>query len=141
MNRGTRVHRYTGTQVTCLPVYLCTCFLVLWLTACSLVEDVPPVADAGQDQTVQLGSPIVLDGSKSREIDGGKIVEYRWRITGVPKGKEAELNKILATTAEPKVEIQLPNDDAAMGLWTIELRVMDDGGNRAANEVHITLTK
>ena len=56
----------------------------LLLTACALVEDVPPVADAGQDQTVKLGTPLTLDASRSREIDGGTIVEYRWTIIGVP---------------------------------------------------------
>lgn len=112
----------------------------LLLAACSLVEDVPPVADAGQDQTVKLGAPITLDASKSREIDGGKIVEYRWTITGVPKGKEDQLNKVVATTADPRTGIQLPVDAGAVGVWTLEVRVTDDGGNRAANEVHVTVT-
>jgi hypothetical protein len=112
----------------------------LLTTACSLIEDVPPVADAGPDQTVKLGTPISLDASKSREIDGGKIIEYRWMITGVPKGKEGELNKVV-TAKEPKVEWRLPNDDGAVGVWTFELRVMDDGGNRAANDLRVTVTK
>ena len=133
--------RETRARRTRLPVYLCTCLLFLLLTACALVEDVPPVADAGKDQTVKLGAPIVLDASKSREIDGGRIVEYRWTIIGVPKGKEAELNKTIATTTEPQATIQLPGDDGALGVWTLELRVTDDGGNRAANEVHLTLVK
>ena len=113
----------------------------LTLTACSLVEDVPPVAHAGSDQTVKLGTPITLDASKSREIDGGTIVEYRWIVVGVPKGKEAELNKVVAAVKEPKVAIQLPGDDGALGVWTLEVRVTDDGGNRAANDVRITLVK
>jgi hypothetical protein len=115
--------------------------LALLPTACSLVEDVPPVADAGADQTVKLGSPITLDASKSREIDGGKIVEYRWTVIGVPKGKEDWLNKLLATANDPRQTVQLPADDGALGVWTIELRLTDDGGNRSANEVHITLVK
>jgi chitinase len=120
-------------------VLLTVCALVL--SACALVEDVPPVADAGTDQTAKVGAPVTLDASKSREIDGGKIVEYRWQVTGVPKGKEDWLNKVLTTTTEAKAAIQLPADDGALGVWTIELRVSDDGGNRAANEVHVTLTK
>ncbi len=120
---------------------LTACCLLALLTACSLVEDVPPVADAGKDQTAKLGTPITLDASKSREIDGGQIVEYRWTITGVPKGKEGDLNKIVATTKDPMVTIQLPSDEGALGVWTLELRVSDDGGNRAANDVRITLIK
>lgn len=113
----------------------------LLTTACSLIEDVPPVADAGQDQTVKLSAPIMLNASKSREIDGGKIVEYRWTIIGAPKGKEGELNRVIAATQTPTVTIQLPNDDGAVGVWTFELRVTDNGNNRAANEVRVTVTK
>jgi hypothetical protein len=118
------------------------CAIVLLLLAgCALIEDVPPVADAGKDQTVKLGTAVTLDASKSREIDGGRIVEYRWMITGAPKGKEGDLTRIVATTTEPQTTIELPGDDGALGVWTLELRVTDDGGNRAANEVHITLGK
>lgn len=115
--------------------------LLMLPTACALVEDVPPVADAGPDQSVKLGTPITLDASKSREIDGGNIVSYRWTVTGVPKGKEDWLNKVLVTAADPKPTVQLPSDDGALGVWTIEMRATDDGGNLAANEVHITLVK
>ena len=121
-----------------------TCLLLaafsLLLAACTLIEDVPPVAHAGANQTVKLSAPITLDASKSREVDGGKIVMYRWTIVGVPKGKESELNKVVAETPEPIVSTRLPSDDAAIGVWTIEVRVTDDGGNRAANEVRITRT-
>lgn len=115
--------------------------LTLILAACGLMEDVPPVAHAGTDQSVKLGAPVALDASKSREIDGGTIIEYRWVVTGVPKGKEEFLNKVLSTSKEPKASVQLPSDDGALGVWTIEVFVTDDGGNRAANDVRITLTK
>ena len=115
--------------------------LLMLPTACSLVEDVPPVADAGADQTVKLGAPITLDASKSREIDGGQIAGYQWTVIGVPKGKEDWLNKQLAKGTDAKQTVQLPSDDGALGVWTIEMRVTDDGGNLAANEVHITLVR
>ena len=117
------------------------CIIVLLLAGCGLVEDVPPVADAGKDQTVKLGATVALDASKSREIDGGRIVEYRWTIIGVPKGKESDVNRVVATAPGPQTSIELPADDGALGVWTLELRVTDDGGNRAANEVHVTLVK
>ena len=117
------------------------CVIILLLAGCGLVEDVPPVADAGKDQTVKAGTPVALDASKSREIDGGRIVEYRWTIIGVPKGKEGDVNRIVATGASPQASVDLPGDDGAVGVWTLELRVTDDGGNRAANEVHITLIR
>ncbi|MBI5877251.1 MAG: hypothetical protein HZB53_06350 [Chloroflexi bacterium] len=120
-----------------------TAWLVLaaLLASCGLMEDVPPVAHAGSDQSVKLGAPITLDASKSREIDGGSIVEYRWVVTGVPKGKEDFLNRVLSTGKDPKASVQLPSDDGALGVWTIEVFVTDDGGNRAANDVRITLVK
>ena len=127
-----------GRRQSLLP-FIVIGALCLLLAACSLVEDVPPVADAGPDQTVKLGAPVSLDASKSREIDGGKIVQYQWTITGVPKGKEDQLNKVVATTADPRTSVQLPADAGAVGVWTLEVRVTDDGGNRAANEVHITI--
>ena len=90
-----------------------TALCCLLLAACSLVEDVPPVADGGKDQTVKLGAPITLDASKSREIDGGRIVEYRWTIIGVPKGKEDQLNRVITTTTEAQTTVQLPTDSGA----------------------------
>jgi phage tail-like protein len=39
----------------------------------------PPVADAGPDQTVDAGSSFDLDGSNSRAAPGRHITEYRWR--------------------------------------------------------------
>ena len=85
-----------------------TALCCLLLAACSLVEDVPPVADGGKDQTVKLGAPITLDASKSREIDGGRIVEYRWTIIGVPKGKEDQLNRVITSSYSLMSRIDSP---------------------------------
>lgn len=43
------------------------------------VKDVnhPPVADAGSEKAVQEGSPVVLDGSQSYDIDNDSLT-YRW---------------------------------------------------------------
>ena len=90
------------------------CIVVLLLSGCGLVEDVPPVADAGKDQTLKLGATVALDASKSREIDGGRIVEYRWMIIGVPRGKESDVNRVVATVAAAQTTIELPADDGAL---------------------------
>ena len=41
-------------------------------------KNVFPIADAGLDQTVDIGDPIILDGSNSNDPDG-KIESYTWR--------------------------------------------------------------
>ena len=41
----------------------------------------PPVADAGPDMSVAHGRSFVLDGSGSSAAPGGRITEYRWRLT------------------------------------------------------------
>ncbi|MDM0018107.1 phage tail protein [Variovorax saccharolyticus] len=40
----------------------------------------PPVADAGGDRAVTIGTSFVLDGSGSRAPEGRRITEYRWRL-------------------------------------------------------------
>jgi hypothetical protein len=135
------IHANRLTQTKFMLRWIVLLVLAAVLASCALMEDVPPVANAGADQTVKLGSPVTLDASKSREIDGGAIVEYRWTITGVPKGKEDFLSRVVSTGKEPKTSAQLPADDGALGVWTLEVFVTDDGGNRAANDVRITLVK
>ncbi|WP_291994994.1 phage tail protein [Candidatus Accumulibacter sp. ACC003] len=41
----------------------------------------PPVADAGPETTVSHARSFVLDGSSSSAVRGGRITEYRWRLT------------------------------------------------------------
>ncbi|RLC65169.1 MAG: hypothetical protein DRI48_06995, partial [Chloroflexi bacterium] len=42
----------------------------------------PPIADAGPDQTVSVGSVVELDGSASTDPDGHLPLSYGWRQTG-----------------------------------------------------------
>ena len=56
-----------------------------------------PVANAGVDRTVTVGTVVRLDGRGSR----GKDLTYRWRLAVRPDGSEASL--IGATTATPSL--------------------------------------
>jgi len=53
----------------------------------------PPVADAGSDQTVTVGTPVILDGSGSWDPDIGDSLTYDWTQTG---GTEVELDDTTA---------------------------------------------
>ena len=53
--------------------------------------DAPPVAVAGADQSVLVGSTVTLDGSNSRDPDG-KPITYLWTLRNKPAGSAAALS-------------------------------------------------
>lgn len=50
-----------------------------------LVTDFPPIADAGADQAAVFCSIVQLDGSASRDPEGGAL-QYSWRLLDAPTG-------------------------------------------------------
>ena len=58
-----------------------------------------PLADAGADQIVTVGAPVILDGSGSSDVDGD-ILTYDWSITATPAGSAAALTG--ATSVDPQ---------------------------------------
>jgi subtilase family serine protease len=90
------------------------------------LTNLPPVADAGADQTVtDTGSDgtelVSLDGSASSDRDGS-IVSYNWR----------EGSTSIATGATPAVWL-------AVGIHTLTLEVTDDDGDSATDSVLVTV--
>jgi hypothetical protein len=88
---------------------------------------VPPVANAGPDQTVSdadgSGSELLtLDGSASFDPDG-TIVAYEWSQDG----------NVLGTTPTLLV-------DVAVGTWTVTLTVTDNEGATDSDTVQLTVT-
>ena len=51
----------------------------------------PPVADAGADQTVSVGTTVTLNGSASSDADGDSLT-YIWSLISVPAGSTAALS-------------------------------------------------
>ena len=50
----------------------------------------PPVANAGDDQSIAAGNPVQLDGSNSSDIDGDTLT-FAWTLLASPPGSAAVL--------------------------------------------------
>jgi hypothetical protein len=89
-------------------------------------SNLPPVADAGVDQTVSDDGDgvvtVTLDGSGSSDGDG-TIVSYEWTEGAADLGTAAIINPSLA-----------------IGTHTVTLMVTDDGGATASDDVVVTVT-
>ncbi|MGZ4862172.1 MAG: PKD domain-containing protein, partial [Halobacteriota archaeon] len=91
----------------------------------------PPVADAGQPQSVHIGTLATLDGSKSNDADG-TVQKYAWTIASAPDGSTAALSDPIAvkpTFTPDKV-----------GTYTFSLKVTDDKGAESTNDAKVTIT-
>jgi hypothetical protein len=82
----------------------------------------PPIANAGPDQTVQVGSPVQLDGSGSSDPDGDTL-RYTWRFISRPAGSRARLSD--QRSAKPTFT---PDKE---GEYVLELTVDDGRGEEA----------
>jgi PKD repeat protein len=95
------------------------------------MPNMPPIADAGEDQTARAGDTVQLDGSKSRDLDGS-IAGYSWTFAGsIPAGLPASLSDPHA--AKPTVLI------SSAGTYTFRLVVTDNQGlsSKTFDEVKI----
>jgi len=85
----------------------------------------PPMADAGQDQTVTVGDLVILDGSGSSDPDKGDPLTFLWVFLVRPDGSAATLTG--ASSASPTFIPDLPGD------YIVELTV-DDGNSGTATD-------
>ncbi|MBN1260678.1 MAG: DUF11 domain-containing protein [Anaerolineae bacterium] len=94
------------------------------------VTNRPPIADAGEDQTVYTSAPVMLDGSASDDPDGNLPLTYQWTQTG---GPAVTLSNPTAVTPT----FTAPNTPAAL---TFDLVVADSLGLESPpDEVVITV--
>jgi RHS repeat-associated protein len=89
----------------------------------------PPVARAGNDQTVPLGAVVQLDGSQSSDVDGNAL-SFAWSLTTRPAGSAAVLSNPSAVA--PSFTADAP------GSYVAQLIVNDGVVNSAPSTVTIT---
>ena len=88
-----------------------------------------PVANAGPNQTVNIGATVVLSGSGSSDVDGDPLT-YSWTLTQRPAGSSAVLTG--ANTVSPTFAAD------RRGTYTAQLIVND--GKEASNTSTVTIT-
>jgi hypothetical protein len=89
----------------------------------------PPVADAGDDQTVSVDQEVVLDGSSSEDPDGGSL-DFAWSFTATPDGSVPSIQDSTSATA------RFTPQEA--GVYEVELEVRDPDDMADTDSVQIT---
>ncbi|MBW2294503.1 MAG: PKD domain-containing protein, partial [Deltaproteobacteria bacterium] len=79
-------------------------------------DNTPPVADAGEDQTVFVNETVMLDATASTDVDGD-FLTYDWLLTQRPAGSGAVLSDRDALM--PTFRVDRP------GSYRVELIVSD----------------
>lgn len=130
--------RHDGTVVSGLPCFsgpaeISTCtaggqFETL-IIPIVVPANIPPIANAGPDQTVTLGSLVTLNGSGSFDPDRSpQPLRFSWTQTGGPA-----VTLIGSTTATPTVT------PTVTGSYTFQLVVNDGQDNSTPDSVTITI--
>lgn len=99
------------------------------ITAETTASNSAPTADAGEDQTVTVGTRVELDGSGSSDPEGDSL-SYSWSFISMPDGSSAQLGR--TTIASPKFTADVA------GTYSLQLIVNDGTQDSAADSVTIT---
>jgi len=91
----------------------------------------PPLADAGLDQTVPLGTTVYLDGGGTVAPDGS-VVDYDWEIQR-PDGSTA------APTCVTDDCVRATFLPSRIGVYDVTLSVTDDSGQTAEDTLYVTV--
>ncbi|MBN2284247.1 MAG: C10 family peptidase, partial [Deltaproteobacteria bacterium] len=98
-------------------------------------DNLAPVADAGDDETVPEGTQVTLDGSGSYDPDG-TIVSSFWECVEASQGSEI----LLADEHSLQPSFTAPAVGPDGELLTFRLTVTDDGGATDRDECVITVS-
>ena len=88
-----------------------------------------PVAEAGPDQAVFVGTSVLLNGGSSGDVDGDALT-FRWALTGRPAGSAATL--VNETTVTPSLFVDEP------GTYVAQLIVNDGRADSTPDTVTIS---
>jgi hypothetical protein len=91
-----------------------------------------PIADAGAQQNVLIGTLVTLDGSSSFDADGDSLT-FAWTFTSVPEGSAASLVDANTPTAKFTADVE--------GIYVVSLIVNDGQASSEPDSVTITATK
>jgi uncharacterized repeat protein (TIGR01451 family) len=97
-----------------------------------LAQNKPPIAHAGPDRTVKEGRNVVLDGSRSRDPEGGPL-RIHWRQVSGEGVALRDPEALVASFTAPDVPRGKCLD------LVFEILVIDDRGNRATDRVKISV--
>ena len=103
------------------------------VTVTVTLDEVPPVADAGADATVNAEGTIPLDGNGST-VDSRRTLTYSWTQTGGTGGTLADENTATPTFTAPTLTAGA--DDV---IHTFTLTVTDSNSATSADTVEITV--
>ncbi|KPF61519.1 hypothetical protein D621_00710 [beta proteobacterium AAP51] len=90
-----------------------------------------PEAQAGPDQSVEVGSTVTLDGSASIDLNG-QTLSYRWRLVSAPIGSTTALSDI--TVVRPTFVADL------LGTYSFSLVVNDGFVDSPADFISVEVT-
>ncbi len=95
------------------------------------VANITPVANAGPDQNVVIGSVVTLNGSGSSDANGD-VLTYNWSFTLKPAGSIAALTNSAAVNPTFTADVE--------GTYVLSLIVSDGNLTSSADSVMITAT-
>lgn len=88
-----------------------------------------PIANAGGDRDVSVGSQVALNGAASRDPNGDPLT-YQWTLKSKPAGSAARLSD--SESAVPRLVTDVDGD------YSVALIVTDDEANSDVDEVVVT---
>lgn len=96
----------------------------------SILENIPPVANAGPDQSlILIDSTVNLDGTQSFDEDGDALT-LEWSFITLPEGSFATLDD--PASAKPSFVAD------TQGTYTLELKVSDPAGASSVDTVTVS---